>query len=188
MATCKPEIRKAACVGDWVIGTGSKKNGLERHIVYAMRVSETLSFNEYWSDSRFLRKRPDMRASISRAFGDNIYHRTNSGEWRQIDSHHSYEDGIPNTANIRRDTKADRVLISDDFVYWGGIGPEIPIFSGHDICKKGQGYKRAFPATVVDGFVDWIRRFNVDGYLGDPYDWQRLSPKQEAIPGSGRSP
>ena len=56
LATCKPRIRKKAEVGDWVIGTGSKSKGRDGHLVYAMRVTETMSFDEYWADSRFHRK------------------------------------------------------------------------------------------------------------------------------------
>ena len=151
LATCKPRIRKAAQVGDWIIGTGSKSKGRKRHIVYAMCVNEVMSFNEYWQDPRFHQKRPDMYASISKAFGDNIYYRDNtSNEWIQIDSHHSYECGKPNLKNLCHDTKIDRVLISDDFIYWGGSGPQIPTFSGIDICKCGPSHKCKFPKKVIE--------------------------------------
>ena len=53
LATCKPQIRKSAEIGDWIIGTGSKSKGRDGHIVYAMRVTEAMSFDEYWTDSRF---------------------------------------------------------------------------------------------------------------------------------------
>ncbi len=39
LATCKPKIRSVAEVGDWVVGTGSKRRGRDKHIVYAMRVA-----------------------------------------------------------------------------------------------------------------------------------------------------
>ena len=174
LATCKPDIRKAASLGDWIIGTGSKKNSLSRHMVYAMCVSEAMSFNDYWRDLRFLCKRPDMYSNVSRAFGDNIYHRGDSGNWDQLDSHHSYGDKTPNYANITRDTKTDRVLVSDDFIYWGGAGPKIPLFSGYDVCKNGQGHKRNFTADVIDELIGWIRSFDEVGYVGDPLDWHSL--------------
>ena len=44
----------------------------------------------------------------------------------QEDSHHSHQDGTPNPSNIVNDTQTDRVLISDDYVYFGGGGPELP--------------------------------------------------------------
>ena len=172
LATCKPRIRKAAQVGDWVIGTGAKSKGREGHIVYAMRVSEVMSFNRYWKDTRFQEKHPDMYASIRKAFGDNIYYRDNtSNEWIQMDSHHSYERGKPILKNLCHDTKIDRVLISDDFIYWGGSGPLIPAFSGIDICKRGPSHKCKFPKKLIEDFIAWLRSFNEMGYCGTPLEW-----------------
>ena len=34
--------------------------------------------------------------------------------------------GSANPENVSHDTEVDRVLISDQFTYWGGQGPEIP--------------------------------------------------------------
>ena len=130
LATCKPRIRKSAAIGDWIIGTGSKRKNKAGHLVYAMRVTETMPFDEYWNDPRFQRKKPDPYGSEKQGYGDNIYHRDSSltDEWKQLDSHHSRGDGSPNLKNIERDTGVDRVLISDDFIYCGGSGPLIPKF------------------------------------------------------------
>ena len=48
-----------------------------------------------------------------------LYHHDQNGVWIQEDSHHSLEDGTENVQNKNRDTKANRVLISDDFFYLG---------------------------------------------------------------------
>ena len=42
LATCKPRIRKAAGVGDWVVGSGSNDSLVRRggYMVYAMQVSD----------------------------------------------------------------------------------------------------------------------------------------------------
>ena len=64
LATCKPRIRKTARRGDLIIGTGSKARGRQGHLVFAMRVSETLTYNEYWFDERFLRKRPNLQGQF----------------------------------------------------------------------------------------------------------------------------
>lgn len=175
LATCKPQIRQKAAVGDWIVGTGSKKHdGRGAHIVYAIRVSETLSFNEYWQDPRFQPKRPDMHASIRNAFGDNIYNRNGvTGEWIQVDSHHSCQDGTPNPKNIRHDTSVDRILVSDDFIYWGGSGPRIPVSFSDDICKGGQGHRCRFPVDLVRRCIAWLRGRNEKGYRGAPLDWDK---------------
>ena len=172
LSTCKPEIRRLAQVGDWVIGTGSKSNGRERQLVYAMRVTDAMSFNEYWNDPRFVAKRPDLYSSKKRAFGDNIYHGiAGSEEWVQLDSHHSLPYGVQNLLNTKHDTRVDRVLISDDFVYWGGAGPEFPLFAGTDIRQPGQSYRSRFGQQVVDDFIFWLRNLGEKGYCGTPLDW-----------------
>ena len=173
LATCKPQIRRMAEIGDWIIGTGTKAKERSGYLVFAMRVTEALSFDDYWNDSRFQRKRPTMRASLKTAFGDNIYYRDkDTGEWCQLDSHHSHEDGTQNPRNVQNDTQTNRVLISDDFVYWGGNGPIVPTFSGQTICHSTQGHRSKFPDQVVKAFIDWLRGLNDSGYCGAPLEWE----------------
>ena len=172
LATCKPKIRKTASVSDWVIGTGSKTNQRNGYLVYAMRVTETMSFNDYWQDPRFRNKRPDMYASRKKAFGDNIYYKDPvSDEWCQIDSHHSHCDGTPNYKNVCNDTQVDRVLISNDFIYWGATGPELPMFCVDNFCHDRQGHKCRFPEEVVAELIAWIRSLSDRDYCGRPLDW-----------------
>ena len=161
-------------VGDWIVGTCSARHGRAAHIAYAMRVTEAMSFNDYWQDPRFRLKRPDMHSSIRSAFGDSIYHRNDvTGKWNQVDSHHSYQHGTPNAKNICHDTSVDRVLVSDDFVYWGRSGPRIPVSFRDEICKGGQGHRCRFPADLVSRCIAWLRGLNETGYRGDPLDWDR---------------
>jgi hypothetical protein len=175
LATCKPGIRKTAQVGDWIIGTGSKRTHHDGHLVYAMQVTETRTFEEYWADPRFELKRPNLGASKKRAFGDNIYHQSRNGSWRQENSHHSLRDGSPNPENVDHDTRVDRVLISDHFTYWGGDGPEIPPqfrdFDGVDACLGRQGHRCRFPEPFVDELVAWLDGRGMSGYTGRPQDW-----------------
>lgn len=175
LATCKPMIRKTAQVGDWIIGTGSKENGRDGYLVYAMQVAETMSFGEYWADPRFAPKRPDLGGSNKRAFGDNIYRQRRDGTWAQENSHHSLHDGTPNPENVSRDTRVDRMLIAYRFAYWGSAGPRIPKrfrdFDGYDVCVLGQGHKCRFPDELVREFLTWFDDLGKRGYLGRPQDW-----------------
>lgn len=155
LATCKPLIRKAAEVGDLVLGTGSKSDDRERCVIFAMRVTETLSFNEFWRDGRFQCKKPNLAGSRKQAFGDNIYHQSCRGEWLQANSHHSRTDGSANQSNVQRDTRANTVLVSDDFLYWGGDGPPIP--ARFDVCKRGPGHRCNFPIHVIESLDTWLR-------------------------------
>ena len=169
LATCKWRIRNYASVGDWIIGTGSSRKQREGYLVYVMRVSAKLTFNEYWAGSDFKQKRPNLRGSKKQSFGDNIYFRDPAGKWHQEDSHHSYADGSCNYANLCDDTKADAVLVGVNYAYWGSAGPQLPSkFRG--LCAK-RGYKCKFPEATVKEFVSWFQELGATGYLGDPGDW-----------------
>lgn len=174
LATCKPEIRQRAAVGDWVIGTGSKVRKRENRVVFGMRVTETMTFSEYWADARFNSKRPYLLGSKKLAFGDNIYFKQN-GVWHQENSHHSLANGNPNNANISHDTKTDRVVISDDFVYWGGEGPIIPPATASRLCKRGPGHRCDFDDAFIRKVTEWLRAIGQWGYAGAPLDWSRTS-------------
>lgn len=125
LADCKQQIRRVAKVGDWVIGHSSKKLG--QKLIYMMKVTEVLTFDQYWNDPRYLIKRPCMNGSLVTMYGDNIYHHDENGEWKQEDSHHSLEHGVTNQLNLKRDTgTTDRVLISAEFIYLGKSMMEMP--------------------------------------------------------------
>ena len=174
LATCKPKIRNSARIGDWIVGTGSKSRNKQGVLVYVMRVTETKTFNEYWKNEQFQQKKPNLRGSKKQAFGDNIYFRDETGQWHQLDSHHSYPGGRPNQHNIQRDTKADRVLLSTDYTYWGGAGPPIPQkFDEFGLCCAGIGHKNRFSEEMVKAFVKWFRSLGEKGYCGAPLDWTR---------------
>jgi hypothetical protein len=170
LATCKPRIRSVANVGDWVAGTGTAKRKRSGYLVFAMQVDEAITFEEYWTDLRFQRKKPNLRSSKKQAFGDNIYSRSLGGAWVQADSHHTFEDGSPNPGNVATDTSTNRVLIAHDFVYWGGSGPKIP--AQFDICAK-RNHRSDFSQELIDAFVAWCRSGGKHGYVAEPLDWVR---------------
>jgi hypothetical protein len=174
LGPCKPVIRRGAAVGDWIIGTGSRRNDLEGHLVYAMRVEEVLDFNSYWNDPRFSRKRPNLRGSLKQSFGDNIYHRDANGVWQQENSRHSLDDGSANSGHIKIDTEADAVLAGQEFVYFGRNGPEVPdrfrSECAMDLVHSGRGHRCRFPQAQVDGVVAWIRELGA-GVHGTPHAW-----------------
>ena len=120
LACCKPGIRGIAKVDDFVVGLGTKTNDLSGKILYAMKVTEIVCFQKYWEDERFQLKKPNVSGGHKGFFGDNIYYwDTAVGEYRQVHSHHSNKDGSPSLHNLRKDTSADKVLISDRYMYFG---------------------------------------------------------------------
>ena len=164
LVCCKGPIRMRAEVGDWIIGTGSDARGKWRgnHISYAMRVTEVLTFDDYWRDERFLAKRPDPSGDLTESCGDNIYHFDyENGHWcQEIPAYHCESN------DMEEDTTVDRVLISDDFIYWGGSGPLLPEPRGYNLVKTGPGYKVKFPEKVIEEFIAWIRGLQAVGQRG----------------------
>ncbi|MDH0703580.1 hypothetical protein N5D41_19020 [Pseudomonas toyotomiensis] len=181
LATCKPKIRKTAHIGDWVVGSGSNDRSvrLGGHLVYAMRVTEAMTFDEYNLDPRFEPKKPYRNGSRKQSCGDNIYFRAAVGaDWQQRDSFHSLPDGSLNPNHVTRDTGVNRILISDDFVYFGGEGPEFPDDlkdqQGRHLCKTGIGLTSFADAQLIVNFEKWIRSFGVHGYQSAPFEWLTL--------------
>ena len=144
-----------------------------------MRVGEALSFGKYWEDPRFASKRPNLAGSRKMAFGDNIYHRDGDDRWVQLDSHHSLHDGSANPLNVATDTRVDRVLVSQEFIYWGGGGPPIPSElralgeDEEDLCSKTRGHRCRFSDEMVAAAVGWIEGISQRGLQGRPGQWPR---------------
>ncbi len=171
VATCKPAIRKAAAIGDYVLGTGSAERDLAGHVVFLMRVGEIITFDQYWSDPRFVRKIPLMNGSLQQRFGDNIYHHE-KGKWVQADSRHSQIGSKPNLTNLNRDTgRTNRVLLGSDFIYWGGDGPKISGGLEHFIHST-PAHRAFFSEDEIRQFLRWIAKFKQAGVVGDPYEWR----------------
>ena len=176
LATCKPYIRQFALVGDWVIGTGSKTNKQENLLVYAMRVTETCDFDTYWLSDHFFDKRPVSNGSRKQRSGDNIYHHSDKdGEWIQEDSYHSHPDTETRQNHVKRDTTVNRVLISDNYYYYGGEGSEIPTkFRGEGPCKLtvGRSRRKITNAGHVKQVSGWVESLPKLGFCREPYRWR----------------
>jgi hypothetical protein len=181
LATCKPDIRRAAKIGDWVIGSASNARGIRRggNMVYAMRVTEAMTFDTYSRDTRFEAKKPFRRGSRKQSCGDNIYYRdTPESDWHQRDSFHSTEEGRLHALHVARDTGVNRVLISEDFIYFGGTGPAFPEDlqdeNGKRLCKHGIGRSCFYDPQLSIDLERWIRSLDMRGYQGPPQEWISL--------------
>src|ERR1035437_1082635 len=176
LATCKPNIRKAANVGDCVIGTGSANQKVCRgnQLLFAMCVEEKLTYKDYWNDIRFQIKKPIMNASKKYLYGDNIYCFDDSqNRLVQQDSHHSHPDGTENMKNYNRDTNGKYVLISKTFWYFGREAPTIPKYLIPDIVKCGRGYKKITDDNAIVMMVDWLTSISKQGCCGSPLEFDR---------------
>lgn len=175
LACCKPDIRRRAEVEDYVVGLGPKWRG--NNIVYAMRITETMGFNAYWHAKRFRAKQPDMRAGGVEALGDNIYRQVRR-EWRQSWSQHSSEDGGQDKGNTDHDTNGEQVLISDDFIYWGGSGPPLPDNLRGLIV--GRAHRSKSNEHLIPAFREWFKRQKKRGCIGWPTEGPPAPAKKTA--------
>jgi putative DNA base modification enzyme with NMAD domain len=158
LACCKPKIRGTARLGDWVIGTMPKRFGADR-LSYVMRVNEALAFDEYFSDGRFVSKKPDD----NHPHGDNMYYRT-EGKFIQLESSHHTKESLEN------DTQVDRMLIGSLFWYFGDSGPRIPSKLVPELIESGPGHKRMKDRDTIRDFVSWVSSEYRPGVLGRPRD------------------
>ncbi|WP_343486272.1 hypothetical protein [Allomuricauda sp. d1] len=170
LAVCKPSIRKNKnlSIGDWVIGTGTRNLNRINHLIYAMRVSERLTFNEYWRDIRFSYKKPNVNGSLVQIFGDNFYHKNENSVWTQEISAHSFVDKEKHT---QTDTSGENVLISEEFYYLGRKSRLIPV-GLREICNKGRDMKyKGISEELGLEFISWVKSNFDIGINADPINW-----------------
>jgi hypothetical protein len=184
LATCKPGIRARARAGDWVVGMGGARLRATGRCIFAMRVSASLPFNDYWFSPLYLDKRPVRNGSSRMMVGDNIYHwDAGSKRWLQADSHHSNPDGTPNPHNIANDTKTDRVLLSDHFLYFGRRAPHVPNGVLESLgFRNGRNY-RVFDESECRELLSWFQETfggDLNCVIGDPFDFENSNKRYSA--------
>jgi hypothetical protein len=184
LATCKPGIRSRADVGDWVLGMGGCRLGATGRCLFAMCVTNKITFNDYWSDPEYLDKKPVRNGSNRMLVGDNIYHYdSHTRKWHQADSHHSNPDGSVNLHNLRTDTKSDKVLVSQHYFYFGSKAPAVPKRLLDAIgFTNGRNY-RVFDAKACVGLIQWLHTsysslLNTVG--ADPFDFHQSDKRYSA--------
>ena len=186
LATCKPVLRRCARVGDWVFGLGGKRLRAKGRCVYAMRVDEKTTFEQYWANPRYRDKKPVRNGSAVRMVGDNIYHRDPATlGWRQADSHHSHEDGTPNPRNVRTDTSCEHVLLSRHFYYFGRDALAVPEpFLTALGYHNGRGY-RVFDLHRCGHLLGWLEGQGRDAFnqvQADPFDFDQSEARYPGPP------
>lgn len=180
LATCKPRIRRVAKEGDWIIGMGGARLHATGRCIFAMRVSKSIPFNEYWTNPIYRDKKPVRNGSKKMMVGDNIYHLAD-GNWQQLNSHHSYPDGSPNLHNIRNDTQTNAVLLSEYFFYFGAAAIAIPpdiLLSMNYINRRNHRTYDIGDARPLISFIE--AKFTPNKLLGDPFDFEAASSRYSA--------
>jgi hypothetical protein len=170
LAICKPTIRRVAAVDDWVVGLGSSSapsGDLSGRVVYAMRVTLTLPFEEYdrRAPMEWPAKIPDTNShDLAARLGDCIYDFSQSSR----SGSPALRASVHGIHNMDADLGGRNVLISDDFYYFGSRA--IPLPSDLlPICHQMQGHKSDANRPYFSEFVRWIRQCGA--YSGQLNGW-----------------
>lgn len=176
LACCMPQIRKHASPGDVIVGVaGSGANGLGRihpQLIYWMLVDEALTFDQYWYDPRFTRKRPRISGPKMHAVGDRTYrHEPGDANWSYEPSMHYVPDAPQGVGgHVAKDTKVDRLLVGQTFTYWGGTGPVVPAHLLH-LFPNPRGQKCPPPGPALDELHNLMSLHVPQWLAGEPADW-----------------
>lgn len=169
-------IRKHADLNDVIIGiAGSGKRGLGRYhpqLIYWMRVDEILTFDEYWNDPRFKRKRPQIPGPKMNMVGDRTYrHERGAPDW-SFDTSMHFIASAPQIdgGHVVNDTKVDRVLLTKYYTYWGRLGPKVP---NHllPLFPVRRGQKCTRDGELLAQLHDFIGLAHPMQLAGEPADW-----------------
>lgn len=170
-ALCTPSHMKAKLQGgDWLIGNSPVADG--NWLVYAMRISEVLSMEEYFEDRRFERKKPNPKGSLIEQCGDNFYYKDAERQWRRLPSHF-HNENEEFAKDLGREFAGRPVFVSQHFFYFGNARVSIP---GHlqGIIKDSQGISK-IEGALADNFVSWLASNYQPGVIGEPKDFEDRS-------------
>lgn len=171
LAICKPKIRKQAKVGDWVVGTGSANSKISPNrtrdfagkLVYAMKVSKTMSFQRYDSfcKEELTNKIPSWYSRDWRMrLGDCIYEYL-GGKLPRV------RKGVHTERNRKKDLSGTRVLLSNNFYYFGSEPVVIPD-NLRTIVQPGQGHKKTDNTVILMRLEEWLSQFEANKIYSEP--------------------
>ena len=169
LVLCKPKIRRAAQIGDWVIGFGSSRSpagDLSGKVVYVMQVTCKMTMEAYdqYTRDNLPGKVPDLHSADPRhRAGDSVY--DFSGDmWEKRPGVH---DG--DLEQQARDHAGKYALLSTCFWYYGRDAIQVP--SGIlSLDPKRQGHRSRANDLYIKDFNRWIESFagKPQGRLGMP--------------------
>jgi hypothetical protein len=172
LATCKPKIRLLRGVGDYIAGFTSKRLcgdevGQER-LIFLMKVTEKLTIEQYYNNSRFQCKIPSESSNFIARTGDNIYKPVDTPEgFIQLPNFNHKEE------HFSHDLSGKYVLISEEFYYFGSGAINV------DNCgikkpKVQSGYGVKSPD--INGLLEYLKEFKINTVLHAPHLWKENEP------------
>ena len=165
LAICKPAIRSAANVGDWIFGFGDNV-GLENRLIYIAEVNGKLTGSAYYL------------ADLFSARSDCIYKRDNEGHLvrRRGAAFHTESDKRHDVGDFPNYRRAN-VVLSTNFRYFGHrASPAIPEELREFVHRMGQGHRSSFPDRP--GIMPALERFRVS--VWKDFDRMRIGTPSHA--------
>jgi Nucleotide modification associated domain 2 len=174
---CKPQIRKTAEPGNWVLGTGSKnvksQNGNVRDfsgkLVFAMKISKKFTMEEY---DKYCKNNSNLKGKIP-------FH--SKDDWRIIVGDSLYDFSDPKFIKLRKvihdendkshDLSGVNTLLSNEFFYFGenaeDILGEFPELVKSQ--KSPRAHKIIRDEILIENFEKWIYgKFEKNRLYGEP--------------------
>ena len=174
LATCKPLIREKKKKGDFVAGFTSKalcneKMGEER-LVFIMKITDKLNYAQYFDDKRFNCKKPSSGTRISQS-GDNIYFQR-KGKYEQALTYHHR-----NREMQYHDLTSDKVLLSDEFYYFGSGAIPIDHFKINIPKTQSAHGVRTIDEKQINRLWEYLTiNFKRNILIAPPHSWKVDEP------------
>ncbi|MBN1317522.1 MAG: hypothetical protein JXA42_18715 [Anaerolineales bacterium] len=158
LVLCKPVIRRAAEVGDWVIGFGSSQSpagDLSGKVVYVMQVTCKMTMEAYdqYTRDNLPGKVPDLESTDPKRWaGDSVYDFSSRPVKKRPGAHDD------DKAQQARDLAGKYALLSTCFWYYGRDAIQAPV-GILPFDPKRQGHRSHANGPYIDVFKCWIESF-----------------------------
>ena len=164
-ALCTPSHQRAKLTkGDWLIGNSQKSDG--NRLVYAMRISQKLSMNQYFHTARYDAKKPKPEGRPEEQCGDNIYYQEADTVWKRVPSRF-HNTRACFVQDVGTDLMGRPVFVAEHFYYFGSKRVPIPRDLGGVICRGQSVHDKS---ELADQFVQWLEAKYQPGIHGTPRD------------------
>ena len=150
---CKPAIRRAPQVGDWIVGTGSADSpigDIRGKVVYAMRVTDKTPI---WCYDAYVRER--LPNKIPRWYSGNPCLMVGDSIYDSSCDPPKVRKSVHDENNREHDLSGQYTLLSEHFYYFGDRPRELP---DHllGLVKRGPGHRSRANNRYIAPFLEWL--------------------------------
>jgi hypothetical protein len=174
LVICKPRVRRAAQIGDWIVGLGSANTplgDLSSNVIYAMRVSRVMTMAEYdqYCQKELSIKLPQWNGTeCERRVDDCIYDFADP-------TNPILRTSVHDEGNRATDLGGISALLSDHYYYFGDKAPVLPN-ELRVIMHRHPGHKSHANDPYRQQFIEWVESqgHETNRVLGNPLLWNEI--------------